>query len=110
MKQEQVKTHIKRLTNLDGNKEKMYSIVWGQCSNALQEVIKTDDVFAQKDTNFDCIWLLQKCKMAAAGLTKQTSMLPFSNQFYISALSNKHSMNQMILSENALILPSSHWN
>jgi hypothetical protein len=73
MKQEQVKTHIKRLTNLDGNKEKMYSIVWGQCSNALQEVIKTDDAFAQKDADFDCIWLLQKCKMAAAGVNDKAN-------------------------------------
>ena len=73
MKQEQVKTHIKRLTNLDGNKEKMYSIVWGQCSNALQEVIKTDDDFIQKDADFDCIWLLQKCKMAAAGVNDKAN-------------------------------------
>jgi ribosomal protein L25 (general stress protein Ctc) len=36
-------------------------------------VIKTDDLFTQKDADFDCIWLLQKCKMAAAGVNDKAN-------------------------------------
>ena len=68
IKQEEVKKHIKRLTNLDNNKETLYGIVWGQCSVALQEVMKTDSDFISKDSDFDCIWLLKKCKMISSGI------------------------------------------
>ena len=58
MKQEEVKLHIKRLQSLERNQEKLYAIIWGQLTHAMQEVIKGDDDFVYKDTIFDCIWLL----------------------------------------------------
>ena len=68
MKQEEVKLHIKRLKNLERNQERLYAIVWGQLIHAMQEVTKGDDDFVSKDTIFDCIWLLQKCKLISAGV------------------------------------------
>ena len=44
-KQEEVKKYIKRLTNLENNKETLYGLVWGQCSSGLQEIVKADDEF-----------------------------------------------------------------
>ena len=67
-KQEEIKEHALRLRTLRGNKITLYGIVWGQCSTALQEVIKTDADFVTKDGAFDCIWLLKKCKMVSSGV------------------------------------------
>ena len=68
MKQEEVKLHIKRLQVLQRNQDKLYAIVWGQLSHALQEVIKGDDDFIFKDSSFDCVWVLQKAKLVSAGV------------------------------------------
>ena len=38
---------------------------------ALQEVIKTDDDFINRDTDFDCIWLLKRCKMVSSGINER---------------------------------------
>ena len=69
MKAEQVKAHIKQITMLEENKETLYGIVWGQCSTALQEIIKMDAEFEKKDSNFNCIWLLTKCKLILSGVS-----------------------------------------
>ena len=68
---ERIKKHIARLTILDNNKVMLYGAIWGQCSVALQEVIKTDDDFIDRDTDFDCIWLLKRCKMVSSGIDER---------------------------------------
>ena len=68
---EKIKKHISRLTVLDNNKVMLYGAIWGQCSVALQEVIKTEDEFIDRDTDFDCIWLLKQCKMISSGIDKR---------------------------------------
>ena len=67
-KQEEIKEHALRLRTLAENKTTLYGVVWGQCSTALQEVIKTDSDFVAKDASFDCIWLLKKCKLVSSGV------------------------------------------
>ena len=71
MKQEEVKLHIKRIKTLISNKEKLYALIWGQCSHALQEVVKGDDDFPVKDPVYDCIWLLEKVKLVSAGVNSK---------------------------------------
>ena len=71
MKQEEVKLHIKRIKALESNKEKIYALIWGQCSHALQEVLKGDMDFDIKDHEYDCIWLLEKVKLASAGVNSK---------------------------------------
>ena len=71
MKQEEVKLHIKRIKALESNKEKLYALIWGQCSHALQEVLKGDKFFYIKDHEYDCIWLLEKVKLASAGVNSK---------------------------------------
>ena len=68
MKQEEVKLHIKRINSLETNKEKLYALIWGQSSHALQEVVKGDDNFDIKEEFFDCIWLLEKVKLVSSGV------------------------------------------
>ena len=90
MKQEEVKLHIKRLKGLERNQEKMYAIVWGQLTHALQEVIKGDDDFIFKDASFDCIWILQKSKLVSAGVDGKAN----KHYTFVLALSNFCSLQQ----------------
>ena len=68
---EKIRKHISRLTILDNNKVMLYGAIWGQCSIALQEVIKTEDEFVDRDTDFDCIWLLKRCKLVSSGIDER---------------------------------------
>ena len=96
MKQEEVKHHIKRLKNLQQNQEKLYAIIWGQLSHAMQEVVKGDDDFVFKDTVFDCIWLLQKCKLISAGVDGKAN----KHYNFVLALSSLCSLQQGITESN----------
>ena len=52
---------------------KLYGLIWGQLTIGLQEVIKGDKDFAEKDLQFDCIWLLMKCNLTSAGLDERAN-------------------------------------
>ena len=74
IQKEKVRNHIERLTKLDNNKMKLYGIIWGQCTTAVQEVIKGYSDFETSDSQFDCIWLLQKAKTVSAGLDERANI------------------------------------
>ena len=63
--------HIERVSDLDDNKASLYGVIWGQCTNALQEVIKTDENYFSFAADFDCVWLLKKCKKISAGIDER---------------------------------------
>ena len=63
IREREIKRHIKRVLTLDNNKERLYRIVWQQCSTALQKTIKLDDYFEEHNADLDCIWLLKQCKV-----------------------------------------------
>ena len=97
IKQEQVKKFIKRLTTLENNKETLFGIVWGQCSTAVQEVIKADNDYVTKEADFDCIWLLKNANWSRqASMIGQTNITLYYNPYSNSAPSGKEQMNQMI--------------
>jgi hypothetical protein len=56
------------------NKTKLYGVIWGQCSPALQSELTGDTDFKEKSSVFDCIWVLQKIKLISAGLDKNTNV------------------------------------
>ena len=56
------------------NKMSLYSLVWGQCTVALQEVIKGATDFEERDMRFDIIWLLQKCKVITSGMYEKANV------------------------------------
>ena len=87
---ELVKNHINRLTKLDMNKMKLYGLIWGQLTTGLQEVIKGDEEFTEKDLQFDCIWLLIKCKLTTAGLDERANK--YSN--YVKAVRQAFTVKQ----------------
>ena len=67
-RQERIKKHITRLTQLENNKERLYGIIRGQCTIGLQEVIKGHSEYREQSIDFNCIWLLQKLKLASSGM------------------------------------------
>jgi hypothetical protein len=73
MKQEEVKAHIKRINTLKNNKETLCGLIWGQCSNALKEIIKGDSDYTKKFKVYDCIWLLKKAKMITSGIDEKAN-------------------------------------
>ena len=73
IKQEQVKTHIKRLVNLKNNKETLYGIMWGQLSSGLQEAIKAESDYEVKLKVFDSAWLLEKSKLISSGVDEKAN-------------------------------------
>ena len=73
MKQEEVKSHIKRIHTLENNKETLCGFIWGQCSNALKEIIKGDSDYTKKFKSYDCIWLLKKAKMITSGIDEKAN-------------------------------------
>ena len=59
---EEVKLFVSREINLRRNIEKIFGLVWGQCSSALQSNIKAISEFEDKYDDLDTIWLVQELK------------------------------------------------
>ena len=47
---------------------KLYSLIWGQCTEALQAALKGIDDFQVKDDAFDAKWLLENIKSLSSGI------------------------------------------
>ena len=72
------------------NKMKLYGLIWGQLTTGLQEVIKGDEEFSEKDLQFDCIWHLIKCKLITAGLDKRAN----KHSTYVTAVRQAFNVRQ----------------
>ena len=62
MQEQRYKMYILRESQLEDNLSKAYSLVWGQCTNALQSVIKGLNNYNEKSDDYDVIWLLTSLK------------------------------------------------
>ena len=68
MQEQRYKMYILRESQLEDNLSKAYSLVWGQCTNALQSVIKGLDNYDEKSDDYDVIWLLTSLKKITSGV------------------------------------------
>ena len=57
-----VKEHIKRKRTLRDNQRKIYAVIWGQCSTAMQASVKALDEYEERNLACDCIWLLKSVR------------------------------------------------
>ena len=48
---------------------KLYALIWGQCTDGLQSVLKMDAEYEEKTKSFDGVWLLRTIKKILAGVT-----------------------------------------
>ena len=53
---------------LRSNMEKLYGLLWGQCSSALQATIKGISEYEDKSDDFNVIQLLTEIKKAISGI------------------------------------------
>ena len=63
---EEVKQFVRRKGTLRRNLEKLYGLVWGQCSTCLQMYIWGLTSYQAKSKVFDVVWLLQELKKATS--------------------------------------------
>ena len=59
-------------------KKKLYGLIWGQCSDALQSEVRGEPDFIKMSESLDCIWLLTTLSLLSAGADKHSD-------FYISS-------------------------
>jgi hypothetical protein len=88
--QQEVKEFLLRKKTIQNNLDKIYGLVWGQCSQSLQSVMKGDVEYKEKSVAADCVWLLQNLKKITSGIDKKAN--PLST--YCNAVSTLFSMRQ----------------
>lgn len=59
---EQIKGYVARKQKYDENKDKLYSVIWGQCSDNMQSRIQSDTIFQSIDEERSCLLLLKEIK------------------------------------------------
>ena len=71
---EEIKEHAKDLKLMKGNLKKVYTIVFGNCTDSVQTMIKTDSEYEEKSKTFDYAWLFEKVKTIASGLDTKVNL------------------------------------
>ena len=74
---EQIKVYVKMCGVVRACVTKIFALVWGQCSDGLQAILKASPDYDQKSKLYDAVWLLKECKKILAGVNqyRNTSML-----------------------------------
>ena len=62
MWQEQAKRYMDRKEGLELGKKKLYTLIWGQCTKAMQNELETSDKFEKMKEDQDPIVLIQEIK------------------------------------------------
>ena len=70
---EEIKMFASRKNMLRQNQIKLWGVVWGQCSPALQTEVKGDDGFVTALGKYNIVWLLTRLKLTAAGIDRSVS-------------------------------------
>ena len=73
---EEIKQSVKKRSTLRQNIIKIYGLIWGQCSPALQSELEVDPEYITKSPTYNCLWLFTKFKMCTSGID------PTSNGYY----------------------------
>ena len=60
--EKEVDEFVKRKTAYVQNKQALYMIIWGQCSDTMQARLRSLDVFEKIESNKDCLRLLKEIK------------------------------------------------
>ena len=71
---EEIKEYVKDLKQIKTNLKKIYGIVFGNCTESVQTMTRTDSEYEQKSKIFDHAWLLQKVKTIVSGLDTKVNL------------------------------------
>ena len=69
---EEIKLYVTRTTNLRRNMDKSFGLVWGQCSNQLQAIIKGLTNYDEMYDRLDVLWLVKELKKATSGIDSKS--------------------------------------
>ena len=74
IKKEEVKEYVSKLTGLKSNLKSIHSLVFGNCTNGVQAMLKADSEYEEKTKDFDCAWILTKVKAITSGLDTKVNL------------------------------------
>ena len=84
IQQIRLKAYVDRVNVLKENCVKVYGLIWGQCTNALQAVIKGDDDYRHNANSHDLIWLLEKIKQVTSDMTSRQILTILSSRRFLT--------------------------
>ena len=59
---EMIKAKGQKLADIEVGLRKVFMLVWGQCTKALQAGIQGEEAYIQAKQKYDCVWLLAKIR------------------------------------------------
>ena len=65
---EMVKLYVKQHALIRSNIKKVYALIWGQCSEPLQTLVRNNDEYKEKEKKKDVVWLLKQLKALTSGI------------------------------------------
>ena len=74
IKKEEIKEYVKDLKLIKSNLKKIYNLVYGNCTESVRTMLKTDKDYEAKSTIFDHRWLFKKVKMIVSGLDTEINL------------------------------------
>ncbi|GFH61249.1 gag-pol polyprotein [Chaetoceros tenuissimus] len=66
--QAEIKMFVQKTSELRTNMAKLWSIIKDQCSHSLQEELRAEKDFDQKEKDYDVLWLLQTLQQITSGI------------------------------------------
>lgn len=68
IKKEEIKEYVKDLELIKSNLKKLYTVIFGNCTDGVKTMLKADAEYAEKLKTFNQSWILEKGKMIVQGL------------------------------------------
>ena len=74
IKREEIKEFVKNLNLVKSNLKKLYSLVYGNCTDGVHTMLKADAEYEAKSRLFDYEWLFKKVKSIVSGLDTKVNL------------------------------------
>ena len=71
---EEIKEYVKEIKIIKSNLKKLYSVIYGNCTESVQTMLKADEEYEVKSIDFDYVWLLEKAKIIVSGLDTKVNL------------------------------------
>lgn len=68
IQQQKIKNYVLQEAELESNLNKVYALIWGQCSSNLQALIRHLKEYKAKSQKYDVLWLLENLKKLTSGI------------------------------------------
>ena len=74
IKKEEIKEYVKQLNTIKSNLKKIYSLIFGNCTEGVQAMLRGDKEYEVKSKAFNCAWILEKVKTITSGLDTKVNL------------------------------------